>query len=112
LKNLETGLRASDLFSRALPVFRLGSVKSLNPRDVNKFLLKCCRDLALKGKIFSAKSFRAGLPSDLENCPEPLSTEQVKALGRWSSGAYKVYMKDKRSERKWVFRKICKSLMG
>ena len=77
--------------------------------------LKVLKKLLAKSKFrnwnISAKSMRAGIPSDLENFPDLLNDGHIKVWGRGKSNVYQRYMKNKNPPRKWIFEKICQAIL-
>ena len=75
-----------------LPVFRVKSGGCFTGADFNKQLKKLLGDLDSKipGGVVTSHSFRAGVASEMAKRGH--SEEELMAVGRWSSEAYKLYM--------------------
>ena len=75
-----------------MPVFRVKSGGCFTGADFNKQLKKLLGDLGSKipGGVVTSHSFRAGVASEMAKRGH--SEEELMAVGRWSSKAYKLYM--------------------
>ena len=75
-----------------MPVFRVKSGACFTGSDLNQKLKKLIGDLGDKipGKVVTSHSFRAGVASEMAKRGH--SEEELMAVGRWSSQAYKLYM--------------------
>ena len=75
-----------------LPVFRVSSGGCFTGTDFNKKLRKLLWDLdsTIPGGVVTSHSFRAGVASEMAKRGH--SEEELMAVGRWSSEAYKLYM--------------------
>ena len=75
-----------------LPVFRVESGGCFTGSEFNKQLKKLLGDLGSKipGGVVTSHSFRAGVASEMAKRGH--SEEELMAVGRWSSKAYKLYM--------------------
>ena len=75
-----------------LPVFRVKSGSCFTGADFNKQLKTLLGDLGSKvpGGVITSHSFRAGVASEMAKRGH--SEEELMAVGRWSSEAYKLYM--------------------
>ena len=75
-----------------LPVFRVESGGCFTGADLNKQLKRLLWDLGSKipGGVITSHSFRAGVASEMAKRGH--SEEELMAVGRWSSQAYKLYM--------------------
>jgi hypothetical protein len=94
-----------------LPVFRVDSGESLSR---GKFLKIIRRALSLAGgnsRGLSGKSFRSGIPSELDLFPDDFKERHLKALGRWKSSAYQLYIRKEMPEKKRTLRIIAKTLL-
>jgi len=87
-------------------VFRLSSGKNLSLGGLNRILKSLTKNRGLTSLKLSAKSFRAGLPTDLSRKPDLFGENTIKSLGRWSSSAYRVYEKDGRAKKRWELKKL------
>ncbi len=76
-------------FGKGAPVFRVESGKNLTRRRFGKMVRDCL------GKFgnghYEGKSFRAGVPTELEFFPELASDLHIKNWGHWRSNAYQLY---------------------
>ncbi len=59
----------------------------------------------------SGKSFRSGIPSELDLFPDDFKERHLKALGRWKSSAYQLYIRKEMPEKKRTLRIIAKTLL-
>lgn len=75
-----------------LPVFRVKSGGCFTGSEFNKQLKKLLGDLGseIPGGVITSHSFRAGVASEMAKRGH--SEEELMAVGRWSSKAYKLYM--------------------
>jgi len=88
-----------------LPLFRFSNGTPLTGAKMNRLmrlLLDPYTDMSIGH--FSGHSFRIGLASMLANLGLP--DEELQAAGRWSSRAFEIYMKLKRTKRTAVATKI------
>ena len=101
------------MWNKKLPVFRLSSDQNLTKEVLNKKIKGLLEDSRFRGLKISARSFRAGIPTDLEHHPEFAHDKHVKIWGRWLSSAYKRYMKAGLDKKRWIFeKKICRAVFG
>jgi hypothetical protein len=99
------------LLNDELPVFRLSSGGGLSRGTFLKIVKK---SLFLSGYShvgFSGKSFRSGIPSELETFPENFKERHLKALGRWKSTAYQRYIRKDLPEKKKTHKIIANILI-
>jgi hypothetical protein len=96
------------LGDKSLPVFRKASGRCIT----KGFFLKIV-NWALKPSGFKVggKSFRSGIPSELENFPNEFKESHVKALGRWKGSSYQSYMRNDLPEFRWVFKKVANQVL-
>jgi hypothetical protein len=94
-----------------VPVFRFKSGKNLTVSGLNHILKDLLKNSKFKGLRISARSLRSGLPSDLEDRPDLIQDPHVKCWGRWRSQAYQIYMKNDSAQRRWIFDRICQTLL-
>jgi len=73
-------------------------------------LLKIISDAAPPLNI-SGQSFRAGIPSLIENHPALAADNHIKNWGRWRSVAYQKYMRYGLEQKRWLFGKIRNALI-
>ncbi len=100
IKKLKTIQENKKMLNNELPVFRLSSGGGLSRGTFLKIVKK---SLSLSGHShagFSGKSFRSGIPSELETFPEDFKERHLKALGRWKSSAYQKYIRKEIPEKK------------
>jgi hypothetical protein len=81
-----------------LPVFRWTDGHPLTGNKLNKVLTELLADkLAQASGKITTHSFRSGIASMIAQ--KGFSTDDIKAIGRWSSRAYEVYIKHPRTKR-------------
>ena len=75
-----------------MPVFRVKSGACFTGADLNSKLKRLIGDLGDKipGQVVTSHSFRAGVASEMARRGH--TEEELKAVGRWSSQAYRLYM--------------------
>ena len=75
-----------------MPVFRVKSGACFTGADLNSKLKQLLGDLGDKipGRVVTSHSFRAGVASEMAKRGH--SEEELMAVGRWSSQAYRLYM--------------------
>jgi hypothetical protein len=108
---LERLQKRKSIWKPADPVFRIRKGKNLTR---GTFLKIVKASLAREGKSIkgiSGKSFRSGIPSELENFPENFKERHLKTLGRWKSSAYQLYIRKEMPEKKKVQKCIAKTLL-
>ncbi len=103
LHRLHASQRRVGLGDGNLPVFRKASGKCITKRF---FLDSVNPALEPTGVKVGGKSFRSGIPSELENFPREFKESPLKALGRWKGSSYQSYMRNDLPEFRWVFEKV------
>ena len=92
------------------PFFRLKSGDNFTGKDLNKILSKITASISdSMGGVVRAHSFRSAIPTQMGLMG--FSNEDIQAQGRWTSGAFKAYIKKDRLRRlqftdKWVERMV------
>ena len=87
------------------PLFRFDNGTPLTGTRMNRLIDQLLNPYVEKSLgRFSAHSFRIGLASMLANAGLP--DDELQAIGRWSSRAFEVYLKLKRTKRMSVGRKV------
>ena len=96
------------LESPHIPVFRNATGKCYTGKKLNQKLsdLTKCLDDKIKGGKVTSHSFRAGVASEM--CKAGYSEQDIQAVGRWTSSAYKLYLKLPRSHRANLARTLAK----
>jgi len=91
------------------PLFRFDNGTPLTGTRMNRLIDQLLNPYVDKniGK-FNAHSFRIGLASMLANAGLP--DDELQAMGRWSSRAFEVYLKLKRTKQMTVGKKVTESL--
>jgi hypothetical protein len=107
LKNLQI---KEKIFSEGAPVFRIETGENLTRGKFGK-MVKACLTKEGKGH-YGGKSFRAGIPSEMESLPKLVSDQHVKNWGHWRSNAYQLYMKNDLPQQKWIFKKLSKEILN
>ena len=111
LKVLKKQAKGKNLLYTNNPVSCFGSDKRLSISTFSKIVKKLLAKSKFRNWNISAKSMRAGIPSDLESFPDLLNDGHIKVWGRWKSNVYQRYMKNKNPPRKWIFGKICQAIL-
>ena len=88
------------------PFFRLESGKNLTLDKFNEILKNLTKPY-VKGGYISGHSFRSGLISLFADMG--LSEEDLRAIGRWSSRSFELYIKLDRTNRAQIARLIANS---
>jgi integrase len=87
------------------PLFRLDNGTPLTGTRMNRLIDQLLNPYVDKGVgRFNAHSFRTGLASMLANAGLP--ADELQAIGRWSSRAFEVYLKLKRTKRIATAKKV------
>jgi hypothetical protein len=94
------------------PVFRISSGEILTKGKFLKLIQKELQQSEGFARGITGKSFRSGLPSELENFPEDFKERHLKILGRWKSNAYQSYIRKDRKEKKRVIKEIANTLLS
>jgi hypothetical protein len=97
------------IFSKNAPVFRVGSGENLTRCKFGR-MVRACFSKESKGH-YGCKSFRAGIPTEMESLPKLVTDQHVKNWGHWRSNAYQIYMKDDLPQQKWIFKKFSKEIL-
>jgi hypothetical protein len=109
LHRLKESQKNLGLWDPSLPVFRKNDGKCLTKKELLDSV-NCV--LRAFGKKIGGKSFRSGLPSELENFPVKFCESHLKALGRWKGFSYQTYMRNDTPEFKWVFEQVAKAVLN
>lgn len=110
IRSLKKTQKALGLWSESLPVFRFASGKSFTVAKLTHILKKLLSGSTLAGMNITAKSLRAGIPTDMESYPNLVNDSHIKIWGRWKGKSFLRYMKGPPENRKWIFEKICQAL--
>lgn len=110
LKRLKSLQKKQGVYEKNSPVFRFGSGKNLTVSGLTHILKSLLSHTSHSSLNISAKSLRAGIPSDMEGRPDLVDDEHIKNWGRWRSVAYQRYMKGGSGQKQWIFKKICEIL--
>ncbi len=106
LKESQKNLR---LWDPALPVFRKDNGECLTKKELLDSVNCVLKNF---GRKIGGKSFRSGLPSELENFPVQFCESHLKALGRWRGPSYQTYMRNDTPEFNWVFEQVAKAVLN
>lgn len=112
LKSLQKTQMATGMYGEALPVFRLSSGKNLTVAKLTHILAGLVQHSQFSNQKISAKSLRAGIPSEMESDPAQADDGLIKNWGRWRSTAYQRYMKNDTPQKRWIFEKISNILLN
>lgn len=107
IKNLKKHILKKKKWPMNEAIARVKKNKFISNRKFTKIIKFLLRKE--KGN-FSARSFRAGIPSELERFPELFNDLHSKNWGRWKSNSYKLYMKQDLTQKKWIFEQLIKIL--
>ena len=110
LQTLKTAQQAQGIFAESQPVFRFGSGKALTVKKFSSTISRLLRHSQFKTGRYSARSLRAGLPTDMEADPENFTDAHIKNWGRWRSRAYESYMRADQIQKDWLFKHIISAL--
>jgi len=110
IRSLKSKQQNLGIWSENLPVFRFESGKNLTVSKLSQILRKIFRKTKFASLKISAKSMRAGIPTDMESHPSLINDTHIKIWGRWKGKSYLRYMKAPPVSRKWIFDKICSAL--
>jgi len=110
IRSLKAKQQNLGIWSENLPVFRFESGKNLTVSKLSQILRKIFRKTKFASLKISAKSMRAGIPTDMESHPSLINDTHIKIWGRWKGKSYLLYMKAPPVSRKWIFDKICSAL--
>jgi hypothetical protein len=106
LKNLAKKGEAQDK-----PVFLINPETCLTRKvflnSVNRLLTKT----TFGAEKIQGKSFRSGIPSEVELLPGGFREKHIKVLGRWAGISCRAYMRFDAKEKQKVFRKVSKNLL-
>ena len=93
------------------PVFMFKSGKLLTKNKLNLWLNNLLGEFMDSNHVISGHSFRAAIPSLLASNPDRDTAKWIQEWGGWSSDSFHLYTKNKREERKSLFKKIVSSIM-
>lgn len=79
---------------------------TLTQRNFLKIVKSMLAEVGVFAGGISGKSFRSGIPSELEVFPEDFKERHLKALSRWKSSAYQIYIRKEVPERRRTFKAI------
>jgi hypothetical protein len=88
------------------PVFQLGVGNSLTRKVFLTAVNKLLEDTKFSGKKITGKSFRSGIPSEVELFPKGFREKHLKALGRLAGASCRIYERFDEKAKKRVFRKV------
>jgi hypothetical protein len=109
LHRLEKSQKNLRMWDPSLPVFRKDNGECLTKKELLDSVNSVLRTF---GEKIGGKSFRSGLPSELENFPVQFCESHLKALGRWKGSSYQTYMRNDTPEFKWVFEQVAKTVLN
>jgi hypothetical protein len=111
VKKLRAVLGNNGLAEKSLPVFRIKGGGGLSQGIFLKVVKSALATMGECSGEISGKSFRSGIPSELNLFPEDFKERHLKALGRWKSSAYQIYIRKEIPEKKTTQRIIASSLI-
>ena len=110
IRKIKVMQKTLGIWNKNLPVFRFGSGKNLTVAKLSQILRKLFIKTKFASLRITAKSMRAGIPTDMESHPSLINDTHIKIWGRWKGKSYLRYMKAPPVSRKWIFDKICAAL--
>jgi len=108
-------LRKHSKFSKSdsNPVFMFENGKLLSMKVFNENLrILLSKRFGALSDSYSCHSFRPAIPSSVAKLPDSNTKEEIKWWGRWDSDCYSKYTRLKLDQRKFLFRKVCDSLLS
>jgi hypothetical protein len=108
---LEKLQKRKSIWNPADPVYKICKEKNLTRGTFLKIVKASLAEEGKSTKGISGKSFRSGIPSELESFPENFKERHLKSLGRWKSSAYQLYIRKDLPEKKKVQKRIAKTLL-
>lgn len=100
-----------NLWNPEKPVFLRSSGRSLTKASFLRSLNVVLR-MEPGGKDFiTGKSFRSGIPSELEFFPSTFSSEVKKNLGRWKGSSFSKYIRNPDPKNRWIFKEVSEFLI-
>jgi hypothetical protein len=111
LKKLRVIQENRRMLQKKLPVFRLSGGEGLSRGVFLKIVKKSLSLSGCSSEGISGKSFRSGIPSELEVFPDSFKERHLKALGRWKSTAYQIYIRKGIPEKKEIQKTIADILI-
>jgi hypothetical protein len=94
-----------------LPVFLLNSGNSLTRKVFLDGLNKILKNSQFGFQKIQGKSFRSGIPSEVELLPRGFREKHIKILGRWAGISCRTYMRFDAQEKTNVFGKVSRKLI-
>jgi hypothetical protein len=110
MRRLKILQQSNGTFSKNAPVFRVQSGKNLTRRKFGKMVRDGLGNL--KMGHYGGKSFRAGVPTELEFFPELATDLHIKNWGHWRSNAYQLCMKNDLIQQEWIFKKFSREILN
>ena len=110
-ENWKKDAERANLTNPNLPVFRFTSGHNISIKCLNSVLKSLLQEnIDWNKHTISAHSFRAGLPSELEQFPDLLNDKEVRGWGRWASDCHLDYARLKQIQKEQIFSKISSAL--
>jgi hypothetical protein len=94
-----------------VPVFQLRPGINLTRKVFLGSVNRLLEGSKFQGKEIQGKSFRSGIPSEVELFPEGFRERHLKVLGRWAGVSCRIYERFASKEKRKVFRKVSKKLL-
>ena len=111
LYKLKRMAESEGIWCKNRPIFAFRSGKFLTKAKLNSWLATLLSDFTDSRNSITGHSFRAAIPSLLAANPDISSTMDIQLWGGWTSDSFKLYTKNERDKKKFVFKKIVKCLM-
>lgn len=108
---LKDALREKGLWDLKKPVFVRNSGKALTKSSFLEGLNRILRARKGGGEFLTGKSFRSGIPSELGEFPEELTTGKLKALGRWKGPSFLRYIRNPEPQNRWIYTEVSEFLL-
>lgn len=91
---------------RFIPVFKFSNGKNLTSQIFMDTVKNLLQSLQIDTSALTGHSFRAGIPSLLATAHDSDTVTAIQTWGRWTSDAYKTYLRLRTEQRRHVFHKI------
>jgi hypothetical protein len=112
IRRLEHLQKKLGIWAKFEPVFKNRKGENLPRGNFLKIVKACLAGMGMRVNGISGKSFRSGIPSELDKFPEDFKERHLKILGRWRSSAYQIYIRKELPEKKRVQSIIAKTLIS
>jgi hypothetical protein len=112
VRALKTLARKTQWENRAeQPVFLLSSGNSLTRKVFLNSVNRLLEGTEFGSRKLQGKSFRSGIPSEVELFPKGFREKHIKILGHWAGISCRAYMRFDALEKERVFKKVSRKLI-